>query len=154
MRSCRLHESTPASASSCARVQRAAAAFALLAGPALAGPALAGAAAIPTSFHGTWVRDERACSTGPRLTIEAERVRFANGGHIQRYTKLVVEPSPGGRAKPGTLEVLADLPDGSPFLLFLTPGSPPLVNLNWRPLEDQLPKRYPLAPSALKRCPS
>lgn len=148
MSSCRLHESTPASASSCARVQRAAAVFALL-----AGPALAGVAAIPTSFHGTWVRDERACSTGPLLTIEAERVRFANGGHIQRYTKLLVEPSPGGRAKPGTLEVLADLPDGSPFLMFLTPGSPPLVNLNWRPLDDQLAKRFPLAPSALKRCP-
>jgi hypothetical protein len=103
--------------------------------------------------HGTWVRDEGACSTGPLLTIEAERLRFANGGHSQRYTKLVVEPSPGGRAKRGTFEVLADLPDGSPFLLFLTPGSPPLVNLNWRALEDQLARRFPLAPSALKRCP-
>lgn len=140
---------TPASTSSRARSKRGAAAFALLAVPALAGAA----AAIPASFHGTWVRDEGACSAGPMLTIEAERVRFANGGHSQRYTKLVVEPSPGGRAKPGTLEVLADLPDGSPFLLFLTPGSPPLVNLNWRPLEDQLAKRFPLAPSALKRCP-
>ncbi len=118
----------------------------------LAIPALAGAT-IPTPFHGTWVRDEGACRSGPSLTIEAERVRFANGTHIQRYTKLLVEPSRGGRAKPGTVEVLADLPDGSPFLLFLTPGSPPLVNLNWRPLEDTLAKRFPLAPSALKRCP-
>jgi hypothetical protein len=139
---------THASASSRASSKRAAAAFALL-----AVPALAGAAVIPTSFHGTWVRDEGACSTGPLLTIEAERVRFANGRHSQRYTKLVVEPSRGGRAKPGTLQVLADLPDGSPFLLFLTPGSPLLVNLNWRPLEDSLAERFPLAPSALKRCP-
>jgi hypothetical protein len=139
---------TPASTFSRARSKRAAAALALL-----AVSALAGAATIPKPFHGTWVRDEGACSAGPLLTIEAERVRFANGAHNQRYTKLVVEPSPGGRAKPGTLEVLADLPDGSPFLLFLTPGSPPLVNLSWRPLEDQLAKRFPLAPSALKRCP-
>lgn len=139
---------TPASTSSRLRSTLAAAAFSLL-----AMPALAGAASIPTSFHGTWVRDEGACKTGPLLTIEAERLRFVNGGHSQRYTKLLVEPSPGGRAKPGTLEVLADLPDGSPFLLFLTPGSPPLVNLNWRPLEDQLARRFPLAPSALKRCP-
>jgi len=139
---------TPASASSRARSKYAAAAFAVL-----AVPALAGAVAIPTPFHGTWVRDEGTCGIGPSLTIEAERVRFANGGHSQRYTKLVVEPTRGGRAKPGTFEVLADLPDGSPFLLFLTPGSPPLVNMNWRPLEDQLAKRFPLAPSALKRCP-
>ena len=115
-------------------------------------PALAGAAEIPTPFHGTWVRDERACSTGPLLAIEAARLRFVNGAHSQSYTKLVVEQSPGSRAKPGTLEVLADLPDGSPFLLFLTPGSPPLVNLTWRPLEDSLANRFPVAPSALKRC--
>ncbi|MGQ3054584.1 MAG: hypothetical protein ACT6S0_22600 [Roseateles sp.] len=138
----------PAAASSRAPSKRSVAALALL-----AVPALAAAAGIPASFHGTWVRDEKACSSGPLLMIHAERLRFVNDGHSQRYTKLLVEPSSGGRAAPGTLEVLADLPDGSPFLLFLTPGSPPLVNLNWRPLEDQLAKRFPLAPSALKRCP-
>jgi hypothetical protein len=138
----------PSSASACPRTRLAAAAIVLL-----AVPALAGAATIPASFHGTWVRGDGACGAGAALTIEADRVSFANGAHTQRFAKLSVEPSRPGRAEPGTLEVLADLPDGSPFLLFLTPGSPPLVNLNWRPLEDRLAGRYPLAPSALKRCP-
>lgn len=135
-------------ASSPARPHLAAAAFVLL-----AAPALAGAAPIPAAFHGTWVRGDGKCGAGASLLIEANRVSFSNGANKQNYTKLEVAPSRGGRAAPGTLEVLADLPDGSPFLLFLTPGSPPMVNLNWRPLEDQLAKRYPLAPSALKRCP-
>jgi hypothetical protein len=126
---------------------------AALAWALLAVPALAGAASIPASFHGTWVRGDGACGAGASLTVEADRVTFTHGGQTQRYPKLVVEPTRAGSAKKGTLQVLADLPDGSPFLVFLTPGSPPLVNITWRPLEDQLAKRYPLAPSALKRCP-
>jgi hypothetical protein len=145
---CQFYAMRRALACSRPRPNLAAAAFVLL-----AAPALAGAATIPASFHGTWVRGDGTCGAGASLTIAADRVSFANGGQTRRYAKLVVEPSRAGRAKRGTLEVLADLPDGSPFLLFLTPGTPPLVNLNWRPLEDQLARLYPLAPSALKRCP-
>jgi hypothetical protein len=130
---------------SLAQLRRFAVALALL-----AAPALADAANIPVGFHGTWVRTDTACGSGASLTIEANRVTFRNGKHTQSYTKLEIVRS--GKAARGALEVLADLPDGSPFLLFLTPGSPPAVNLNWRPLDEPYAKRYPLAPEALKRC--
>lgn len=134
----------------CARRSAALAGLALATGLA-AGSAVA-AKTIPAAFQGTWVKTASACASGPALTIEATRVSFMNGAQSQRFTRFEVVSSGGGRAAPGALEVLADGPDGSPFLIFLTPGKPPKVNLNWRPMEDQLARRYPLAPQALTRC--
>jgi hypothetical protein len=111
------------------------------------------AAGIPAAFHGTWVRGDADCRAALSLTIEARRVSFRNAKQQQRYDRLEVCTTcnaPSDRS--GTVQVLADAPDGSPFLLFLTPGPSPVVTLNWRPTERALPKRYPLAPAALKRC--
>jgi hypothetical protein len=110
---------------------------------------------IPAAFHGTWVRGDAACGAALSLTIEAKRVSFRNGRQAQRFDRLSVckncsDPSD----KSGTVWVRADAADGSPFLLYLTPGAKPFVTMNWRPLEDVLPKRYPLAPEPLKKCPA
>lgn len=116
----------------------------------LGAPLLAAATGIPAAFHGSWVKADTSCGSAATLRIEAQALVFSHGKHSQRFAKLDLVPS---RTAPGALDVLADLPDGSPFLLHLTPGAAPQVNLSWRPLEDQLPKRYPLHPSGLRRCP-
>jgi hypothetical protein len=109
---------------------------------------------IPAAFHGTWVRGDAACGAPLSLAIEARRVSFRNGRQVQRFDRLSVcgncnDPSD----QSGTVWVRAEAADGSPFLLYLTPNAKPFVTMNWRPLEDVLPKRYPLAPEPLKRCP-
>jgi hypothetical protein len=143
---------------------RALASTTLLAAVALASTAADASAAkrdvwvrsdIPAMFHGTWVRGDAACGAPLALTIEAKRVSFRNGAQTQRFDRLSVcrtcnDPSD----KSGTLWVRADAADGSPFLLYLTPGAKPFVTMNWRPLEDVLPKRYPLAPEPLQKCPN
>jgi hypothetical protein len=116
-------------------------------------PALAAAADIPAAFHGAWVRGDAACGAPLALVIEAKRVTFRNGGQTRSFDRLEVcttcnDPSDDS----GTIQVLADAPDGSPFLLYLTPGAKPFVTMNWNPLEDRLAKTYPLAPEPLKRC--
>lgn len=118
-------------------------------------PALAGATSIPAAFHGTWVRGDAACDAALSLKIEAARVTFRNGAQSQSFSKLAVESSTKKRpANGGTIQVLADAPDGSPFLLYLTPGRPPFVNMNWRPLDESVSKRFrALAPEKLKLCP-
>lgn len=120
---------------------------------ATAAPAAA-AADIPAPFHGHWVRSDATCGTAPRLSIEARRIGFHHGPQRQSFAKLDVcrTCNPPGDDS-GTVQVLADTAGGSPFLLFLTPGTPPVVTLQWRPLEDQLPRRYPLHQGVLKRCP-
>jgi hypothetical protein len=120
-----------------------------------AAPALAAATAIPSAFHGTWVRSDAACDAALSLKIEAARLTFRNGAQSQTFGQLAVEtPTKKRPTKGGTTQVLAEAPDGSPFLLFLSPGPPPFVNLNWRPLDESISKRFrALAPEKLKHCP-
>jgi hypothetical protein len=116
-------------------------------------PALAAATDIPAAFHGAWVRGNADCGAPLALVIEAKRVTFRNGGQVRSFDRLEVCTNCGDPADDsGTIQVLADAPDGSPFLLFLTPGTKPFVTMNWNPLEEQLAKTYPLAPEPLKRC--
>lgn len=108
---------------------------------------------IPVAFHGIWIRGDAACGDALSLTIEPRRVSFRNGRQVQRFNRLSVckncnDPSD----ESGSLWVRAEATDGSPFLLYLTPGAKPFVTMNWRPLEDVLPRRYPLAPEPLKKC--
>ncbi|MBL8224066.1 MAG: hypothetical protein JNM50_01945 [Chromatiales bacterium] len=111
------------------------------------------AADIPPAFHGTWVRGDAACGAPLALLIAAKRVTFRNGGQARSFDRLEVCTNCGDPGDDsGTIQVLADAPDGSPFLLFLTPGAKPLVTMNWNPLEEQLVRTYPLAPEPLKRC--
>lgn len=116
-------------------------------------PMLATAADIPATFHGRWVRADAGCDAPLALTLEARRLAFQNGRDAQAFTRLALcstcnDPSDDS----GTLQVLADAPDGSPFLVYLMPGTPPTVTMNWNPSEPALARRYPLAPEPLKRC--
>jgi hypothetical protein len=110
---------------------------------------------IPTAFHGTWVRGDAACGAPLSLTIEARRVSFRHGAQQQRFDRLSICKTCNDRSDDsGTVWVRSEAADGSPFLLYMTPGAKPFVTMNWRPLEDVLPKRYPLAPEPLKKCPA
>jgi hypothetical protein len=109
---------------------------------------------IPAAFHGIWVRGDAACGAPLSLTIEAKRVSVRNGRQAQRFDSLsICKTCNDPTDKSGTVWIRSESGDGSPFLLYLTPGAKPFVTMNWRPLEDVLPRRYPLAPEPLKKCP-